>query len=569
MTRRQEGNPLRKASKADGDLVFLPLGGVGEIGMNLALYGIGPERGRRWLMVDCGVSFAGPELPGVDLVMPDIRFVEKIRDALDGILITHAHEDHYGALYDLWPRLEVPVWMTPFAAALHAAKREMEPCAPRIPTTVVAQGSRFTIGAFDVELIAMSHSLPEPNAVMIRSPHGNVLHTGDWKIDLDPRVGRPIDLARLEAIAGEGIAAMVCDSTNAPREGRSPSEGDVAAGLREVIAKAPRRVAVTIFSSNIARIRSVAEAAEAAGREVVVIGRAIRRAIDVATDLGFLDGLPPFRDEEAYGYLPPEKVVAIVTGSQGEPRAALAKIAADDHRSVAFSAGDTVIFSSRTIPGNEKAVGAIQNALVSRGVRIVTDRDALVHTSGHPRRDEMTELYCLVRPKVAVPVHGEAVHLAAHADLARSAGVPKVIIPKNGQMIRLAPGDRPEVLDHVDHGILVKDGSILGEPEVTGVAERRRISFAGAVAVAVVLDERGDLAGDYAASLFGLPNHDAAGRSFHDTVADAVEGTIESIPRARRRDDALVAEAIRRAVRSAVNERWGKKPICDVTILRA
>jgi ribonuclease J len=555
-------------SDVSEDFVFLPLGGVGEIGMNLALYGIGPARRRRWLMVDCGVSFAGPEMPGVDLIMPDIRFVERIRDDLEGILITHAHEDHYGALYDLWPRLEVPVWMTPFAAALHAAKREMEPGAPRIPTTIVQQGMRFSIGPFDLELIAMSHSIPEPNAVLFRSPHGNVLHTGDWKIDLDPRVGRPIDLARLGAVAAEGIAAMVCDSTNAPREGRSPSEGDVAAGLKDVVAKAPRRVAVTIFSSNIARIRSIAEAAEAAGREVVVIGRAIRRAIDVATDLGFLDGLPPFRDEEAYGYLPPDRVVAIVTGSQGEPRAALSRIAADDHRSIAFSAGDTVVFSSRTIPGNEKAVGAIQNALVARGVRIVTDRDAPIHTSGHPRRDEMAELYRLVRPKVAVPVHGEAVHLAAHADLARSVGVPKVIIPKNGEMIRLAPGDRPEVLDHVDHGVLVKDGTIVGEPEVTGVAERRRISFSGAVAITVVLDDRGDIVGDYAASLFGLPNHDVAGRPFHDVVADAVEGTIESIPRGRKRDDALVAEAVRRAVRAAVNERWGKKPICDVTILR-
>lgn len=557
-----------REDQPSSDFVFLPLGGVGEIGMNLALYGLGPVRKRKWLMVDCGVSFAGPELPGVDLILPDIRFVEQIRDDLVGILITHAHEDHYGALYDLWPRLECPVWMTPFAAALHAAKREMEPGAPRIPTTVVRQGDRLSLGPFDVELIAVSHSLPEPNALFFRTPHGNVLHTGDWKIDLDPRVGRAIDLDRLRAIAEEGVAAMICDSTNATREGTSPSEAEVAQGLTQVIAKAPKRVAVTIFASNVARIRSIAEAAAANDREVVILGRAIRRVVDVAGELGMLDGLPPFRDEEAYGYLPPDKVVAIVTGSQGEPRAALAKIAFDEHRSVALSPRDTVIFSSRTIPGNEKAVGAIQNALVAQGVTIVTDKDALIHTSGHPRRDELAELYRLIAPKVAVPVHGEAVHLAAHAELARSVGVPKTLMAKNGAMIRLLPGDEPSTVGHVDFGTLVKDGVLVREPEVSGVLERRKLSFAGAIAITVVLDERGDLVGDYAASLFGLPNADDKGEPFHEIVAKAVEGTLDSIPRARRRDDEMVAEAIRRAVRSAVNERWTKKPITDVTVLR-
>ncbi|WP_244635753.1 ribonuclease J [Chthonobacter albigriseus] len=535
--------------------------------MNLALYGIGPEDDRKWLMVDCGVSFAGPELPGVDLILPDIRFVEEERANLVGILITHAHEDHYGALYDLWPRLEVPVYMTPFAAALHAAKREMEPGAPRIPTTVLQQGERRSIGPFDIELIAVSHSLPEPNAVLFRTPKGNVLHTGDWKIDLAPQVGQPIDMDRLAAIGREGVDVMICDSTNAVREGRSPSEADVAAGMEEVIRNAKKRVAVTIFASNVARIRSVARAAEKTDREVVILGRAIRRVVDVAGELGMLDGLPPFRDEEAYGYLPPDKVVALVTGSQGEPRAALAKIAFDDHRSVALSAGDTVVFSSRTIPGNEKAVGAIQNALVTHGVKIVTDRDAMIHTSGHPRRDELAELYKLISPKVAIPVHGEPVHLAAHAELARSVGVPKVVMAKNGALVRLLPGPA-EVVDHAPHGILVKDGSLIREPEVSGVIERRKVSFAGAVAITVVLDGRGELVGDFAVSLFGLPTTDDRGEAFRDAVGGVVEGTVESIPRQRRRDDELVAEAIRRAVRSAVNERWGKKPLCDVTVLR-
>ncbi|WP_313791112.1 ribonuclease J [Oryzibacter oryziterrae] len=557
-----------KKIKGASELVFLPLGGVGEIGMNLALYGLGPEHERKWLMVDCGVSFAGPELPGVDLILPDIRFIEAHKEDLVGILITHAHEDHYGALYDLWPALEVPVYMTPFAAALHTAKREMEPHAPRIPTSVVTQGQRFSIGPFDLELIAMSHSLPEPTAVLIRTPMGNVLHTGDWKIDHDPRVGEPINLVRLAEIGAEGVHAMVCDSTNAPRPGRSPSEGEVAHGMAEVIARAKKRVAVTIFASNVGRIRSVAEAAAANDREVIVVGRAIKRVLDVAGELGMLKGLPAFRDEEAYGYLPPDKVVALVTGSQGEARAALAKIAADEHRNVTLSRGDMVIFSSRTIPGNEKAVGAIKNKLVEQGVEIVGDGDALVHTSGHPRRDEMMELYHLVKPKVAVPVHGEALHLAAHAALAREAGVEHVVRTKNGEMVRLLPGDRPDVVDHVPFGILVKDGYLVRDPEASGVNERRKMSFAGVVVATLVMNGKGEVMAEYGLTSFGLPETDDKGEDMEDVLAKAIDGCIDSIPKGRRKDEDMVAEAVRRSIRAAANERWGKKPLCEVTVLR-
>jgi ribonuclease J len=557
----------KKKSGAD-ELIFLPLGGVGEIGMNLALYGLGPEADRKWLMVDCGISFAGPDLPGVDLLLPDISFIEAYKDDLVGILITHAHEDHYGAVYDLWPRLGVPVYMTPFAAALHAAKREMEPHAPRVPTSVVQQGQRFSIGPFDLELIAMSHSLPEPTAVLIRTPMGNVLHTGDWKIDHDPRVGQPIDMKRLAEIGVEGVDAMICDSTNAIRAGRSPSEGEVAHGLAEVIARAKKRVAVTIFASNLGRIRSIAEAAVKNDREVVVVGRAIRRVLDVAGELGMLEGLPPFRDEEAYGYLPTDKIVTIVTGSQGEARAALAKIAAGDHRNVTFSRGDMVIFSSRTIPGNEKAVGAIKNRLVEQGVEIVSDGDALVHASGHPRRDEMMELYRLIKPKVAVPVHGEAVHLAAHATLAREAGVPHVARAKNGEMLRLLPGDEPQAIGHVPFGILVKDGNLVRDPEGSGVVERRKMSFAGVVVCTLLMNGRGDILGEYGLNCFGLPETDNKGADFEDVLAAAVDGCLLSIPKNRRKDEDMIAEAVRRSIRAAANERWGKKPITEVTVLR-
>lgn len=554
-------------SQTTDELVFLPLGGVGEIGMNLALYGLGPKGKRKWLMIDCGVSFAGPDLPGIDLVMPDVRFVETIKDDLVGILITHAHEDHYGALYDLWPRFQVPVYMTPFAAALHAAKREMEPGAPRIPVNTVTQGQRFSIGPFDIELIAVAHSLPEPTSVLIRTPFGNVLHTGDWKIDHDPRVGRPVDVARLAEIGREGVDILVSDSTNAVRGGRSPSEGEVAQGLAEVIARAKRRVAVTIFASNVARIRSIAQAAALADREVVVVGRAIRRVIDVAGELGFLEGLPPFRDEEAYGYLPPDKVVAIVTGSQGEGRAALAKIAAGEHRNVSLDRGDMVIFSSRTIPGNEKAVGAIKNRLVAKGVNIVTDADAMVHASGHPRRDEIAELYELVKPKVAVPVHGEPIHLAAHEALAREVGVATILHAENGGLMRLLPGD-PEMIEHVPAGIMVKDGRLVRDPEGSGVIERRRMSFSGLVVCTLVMDKSGAIVGEYALNTFGLPETDDRGEDLEDVLATAIDGCLDSIPRARRKDEDMLAEAVRRSIRAAANERWGKKPMAEVTVLR-
>src|SRR3954452_13742317 len=390
---------------ADGsELLVAPLGGVGEIGMNLALYGIGEGGRRTWMVVDIGVSFAGDDLPGVDLIMPDIAFLLEERRNIAGLVLTHAHEDHFGALIDLWPRLRCPVYATPFTAALFEAKRLGEPLSVEIPVTIVPLGSRFDVGPFDVELVSVSHSIPESNALIIRTPLGSVLHTGDWKLDPTPIIGPPTDEAKLRALGDEGCLALIGDSTNAVRDGRSPSETDVAKTLRELIGAAKGRIAVTTFASNGARMRSVAEAAAAAGREVVVVGRAMDRVAQVARECGYLEGINEFRSVEVYGHLPHDKVVALCTGSQGEPRAALARIAEDQHPEVTFSKGDTVVFSSRTIPGNEKAVGRVINGLVRQGIEVITDRTHLVHVSGHPRRAEMEELYRWVRPRVAIPV---------------------------------------------------------------------------------------------------------------------------------------------------------------------
>src|SRR6187431_1807807 len=457
-------------------LVFAPLGGVGEIGMNLALYGIGDEHRRQWIVVDIGVAFAGDDLPGVDLILPDIRYLVEERRNILGLVLTHAHEDHFGALLDLWPRLKVPIYATPFTAALLQAKCAGEPGSPKIPVTVVALGSRFDIGPFNVELVTMAHSIPESNALIIRTPGGTVLHTGDWKIDPTPILRDPTDEKKLRALGEEGCLALVGDSTNAVRDGRSPSEADVAKTIAELVRTARGRVAVTTFASNVARLRAVADAARATDREVVVIGRAMERVVQIARETGYLDGVQDFRPMNAYGYLPPNKVVALCTGSQGEPRAALSRIAEDQHPLVSFSKGDRVIFSSRAIPGNEKAVMRVINGLVSQGIEVITDRTHLVHVSGHPRMDELRDMIGWVRPQILVPVHGEPLHMAEHAALARRAGVGQVVQCRDGELLRLAPGG-PRKIDEIPAGRLYKDGSLLVRADERTVADRRRLGF--------------------------------------------------------------------------------------------
>ncbi len=543
----------------------MPLGGVGEIGMNLGLYGFGPAHRRTWMAVDFGVSFPHVDLPGVDLVLPDIAYLEEERTNLTGIVITHAHEDHFGALIDLWPRLRVPVHASAFTAHLLAAKLASEPGAELVPINVVAAGERIQLGPFDVEYVNVAHSIPESHALAIRTPLGTVLHTADWKLDDSPMVGAPTDAARLRAIGAEGVLALVGDSTNAMREGRSPSETEVARELAEIVRNASRRVAFTTFASNVGRIKSVALAAAEADRNLVVAGRAMRRVIDVATELGLLVGLPPFLDEDAFAHLPPDKIVVLLTGSQGEPRAALSRVASADHPRIALTAGDLLVYSAREIPGNEVAIDGIMNQLTAQGVRIVTDNDRLVHVSGHPRRDEMREMYRWIKPKIAVPVHGQAMHLAAHADLAKDMGVETVLTIEDGMMIRLAPPPAQQV-DEIEARRLYKDGMLIGDLDGVGVAERRRLAFAGHIAVSIVLEDNGDIAVDPSLTLCGLPREDVSGRALEEIAMDAVLGALDSIPRRRRRDPDAVGEAVRRAVRAAIRDTWGKKPVCTVLV---
>lgn len=545
--------------------VFLPLGGMGEIGMNLYLYGYGPANHRHWLMIDLGVTFGGEREPGIDLIMPDIRFIEDERSSLSGIVLTHAHEDHFGAVMDLWPMLRAPVYATPFTAALLRAKLIENGREGDIPITEIFRQTRMEIGPFDIELVDMAHSIPEPNAVVIRTPAGTAFHTGDWKLDPDPIVGPPPDEKRIREIGKEGVDALVCDSTNAMREGISPSEADVAKTLAELIKNAPQRVAVTTFASNVARLRSVISAARAADRHTVVVGRAMLRTLQVARETGHLPADTELLSDDEYGYLPRDKVVALCTGSQGETRGALARIAANSHPKVTLATGDRVIFSSRTIPGNEKAVGRVQNNLVDLGADVVTDADAPVHCSGHPRRGELKKMYGWVKPRIAVPMHGEARHLAAHAELARSLGVETVISARNGSVVRLCP-EPAEIIDEAPAGRLYKDGRVMLAERSNTLGERRKLAFAGTVSVSVALSPQGEILGEPQIAFFGLPESDDDGVPMAEIVFDAIFSALDGIPRPRKKNSGLVGEAVRRAVRAAVNEAWGKKPLCAVLV---
>ncbi|TVR09881.1 MAG: ribonuclease J [Salinarimonadaceae bacterium] len=553
------------ASRKD-ELIFLPLGGLGEIGMNAALYGFGPGKKKKWILVDCGVTFGDEENPGIELILPDLHFIEERREDLVGIVITHAHEDHIGALVELWPRLKAPVYMSPFAASLLETRRLGEPGAPKIPINVIEQGGRVELGPFDVQLVPVSHSIPESNSLAIRTPLGLVVHTGDWKLDDAPFIGKVTNAETFKALGDEGVIAAISDSTNVMREGVSPGETDVAAALTEIMGQAEHRVAITTFASNVARIFAVAQAAQACGREVVLAGRSLERVASVARELGYLEGIPEFRSIDAFERLPRNKVVLLLTGSQGEPRAALARIAQDDHRQISLTQGDIVVFSSRLIPGNEKPVIRIVNALAEKGVRVVTDRDGLIHVSGHPRRGEMAKLYEWLRPNLVVPAHGEAQHLAEHVRFARSLGIPHALVARNGAMLRLAPGE-PEIIDHVRHGRLLKDGAIVLDPADKAVAERRRLSLAGIVTVAIAIDGKGEIAGDPVIDVLGLPMKARDGKELIDIIADAVANTLDSLPRAKRKDSELVENAIDRTVRASLNGAWGKKPACHVLVV--
>jgi ribonuclease J len=546
-------------SSSGGDLAFLPLGGTGEIGMNLNLY----RSGDSWLAVDCGIGFGGSELPEVDVMVPDPAFIAERRDRLVGLVITHAHEDHIGAVAWLWPQLRCPVYATPFAAAVLRRKLAEAQLLREVKLHVVPPGGAFALAPFGLQFLRVAHSIPEAQALVIRTPAGVILHTGDWKLDPDPLIGPRTDEAAFAALGDEGVLAMVCDSTNAMVEGHSGSEADVRRSLSALVRNLRGRVAVTCFSSNVARIESVALAARDAQRSVAVAGRSLRNMEAAARECGYLKGIPPFLGEDEANDLTDDRLLLLIGGSQGEPRSALARVALDTHPRIELGEGDTVVFSSRMIPGNERAIGTVQDNLVRRGVEVMTDADHMVHVSGHPARDELRKLYKLVRPRVSVPVHGEWRHLSAHAELAREAGVTPILI-EDGDILSLAPG-RPEVVDSAPVGRLVLDGSRLVPLKGAVMGARRRMLFNGVAIASLAVDDAGRLRGTPRVSAPGLfeaddPEHAAIARELADAIAE--------LPASLRRDDAALVDAARAALRRSLGRRLQKRPLVDVHLLR-
>ncbi len=545
-----------------GDLYFVPLGGTGEIGMNLNLYG----HDGAWLMVDLGITFGDGRLPGIDVIMPDTAFIEERRDDLAGLILTHAHEDHIGAVPYLWPELRCPVYATKFTAALLRRKLAEAGLLDEVPLTEVPLSGSFSVGPFDIELITLTHSIPEPNAVVIRTPAGTVMHTGDWKLDPDPLVGDNYDEQRLKALADEGVLAMIGDSTNALVSGQAGSESEVREHLLKVVGSLKNRVAVACFASNVARLETVIRVAEECGRRVCLLGRSMHRIVDCARESGYLGGHQPFLPEEEIDYLPREEVLLLCTGSQGEPRAALWRIARGDHPHVALSAGDAVIFSSRVIPGNETTIFDLQNSLVQSGIEVITDDDHDIHVSGHPGRDELVQMYQWVRPQIAVPTHGEARHLAAHAELAKECQVPQQIVAHNGAVIRLAPG-RAGIVDEVPSGRLVFDGRRLLAEDSPVIKGRQKLVYNGAVAVTLVVDDRGELDGEPEISTIGLFEPDEEEEDLA-AVEIAIRDAVKRLGKRERKDDEALEEAARQAVRRSVNRLLGKKPMTMVHVIR-
>ncbi|WPZ33287.1 ribonuclease J [Thalassobaculum sp. OXR-137] len=555
-----------KLDPNDDDLYFLPLGGSDEIGMNVNLYGYAGQ----WLMVDLGITFGDDTTPGVDVILPDISSIEPHKDTLCGLLLTHGHEDHIGAVPYLWERLGCPIYCTPFTASLVRRKLVDVGLLEKVELIEIPVSGSAVIGPFEIEMIRVTHSIPEPNMIVLRCGAGTVVHSGDWKFDPTPFIGGPTDFDAIRAVGDEGVLALMGDSTNVFVPGRTGSEAEVRMALTELFAQydGQGRIAVACFASNVARLESVAMAAAANDRQCALIGRSLWRMHDAAKENGYLQDAPTFVKEDEAGYFPEDKIVLICTGSQGESRAALSRISDGAHPHVSLGEGDICIFSSRQIPGNERAIGRVQNRLSARGVEIITTEDQPgIHVSGHPAREELAEMYQMLRPKIAIPVHGDARHLREHARLAKACQVPETVVPSNGSLIRLAAG-HAEIIDWIkgEGAQVVDDGQILGLQSET-LRDRRRMLHNGAATVTLVLDAKGNLQADPLVSLVGIAGPEDAEDVALD-AADAIQDNLRKLSNRDRREDEAVRESARRTVRRIVRDEFNKRPVTDVHIVR-
>ncbi|MCE2516815.1 MAG: ribonuclease J [Alphaproteobacteria bacterium] len=551
-----------QASWSKEDLLFVPLGGSGEIGMNANLFHCNDE----WLMVDLGISFPDDSMPGVDVVLPALSFIEKRRDKLKGLVITHGHEDHIGAIPYLWEQLKCPIYATPFTMALVRAKlRENLPDA-KVKLIGLPFNEDVAIGSFSVEMISLTHSIPDPAGLAIRAGGKTIFHTGDWKFDSDPLLGPVSDTAALKALGDKGVDVMIGDSTNAMVDGRTGSEADAREGLIKEIEKCTGRVAVTCFASNVARVNTLVHAAVATGRSPMLVGRALHRITEAARSCGYLKDWPDLVKEDEFNLIPRENIMLICTGSQGEPRSAMSRIASNSHHVISLDKGDTVMYSSRQIPGNEPAIARVQDNLIRRGITVITDDDAPIHVSGHPGRDEMAEMYQLIRPKLAIPTHGTGRHLKAHAALAQACQVPATLIPNNGDVINISSAEG-EVIGSAPVGLQTMEAGEVISIDSSTMRDRRRLLWNGTVSASIVLSLSGELCVAPVISQNGLTE----GHRADDYLAEAslrVEDAVMAMSDKAVADDHRVTEVVSQALRGLAKSMFQRRPMAQVHVVR-
>ena len=544
---------------------FIPLGGCGVFGSNLNLYGYNGK----WIMVDCGMAFADETMPGIDVLLPDLAFVESIKDDLLAIVLTHGHFDHIGAIEYFWPKLKCPIYTTGFTVAFLKQVLMEHGWGAHVPINKVELGDTLNLEPFNIEFIPVAHSIPEASSLAIQcGNHKKIIHTGDWKIDPQPLIGKVTDENRFKSLGKEGILTVVGDSTNAMVPGHSGSEKTVLDNMTDLFGEFKDRIVVTLFSSNVARIRTVALAAKENGRSAALVGRSLWRIVEAAKEVGYLKDIPDFLTDDEVKHMPKDKVVIICTGSQGEPRAALSRIAEGNHPRLELGQGDVVIFSSRAIPGNARAIDRTKNRLAFMGVEIITDRDAQIHVSGHPYREEIKQLFSWLKPDYSIVVHGEQMQQEKHAALSKDCGIKQSFIPANGQVLNLTLSGA-ELIGEVPSGTMAVEGKRVVRMDHDAIATRRRIMYNGSAVVTIVLDSQGELISDPQVSAMGLidENSEVEFEYIEGAIQKVIE-RLESIPRHLKTDDEEMSEAARIAARRYFFKIFNKKPQTRVHLVR-
>ena len=548
------------------ELLYCPLGGAGEIGMNMNLYGYGQPENHKWIIVDVGITFADDSIPGIDLILPDTGFIEGRKDNLLGIVLTHAHEDHIGAISYVWPKLKCNIYATPFTATLVIEKFKEKKIDITSYLQIVKLGSSFQLGPFNIEYINLTHSILEPNGLKISTSIGNILHTGDWKCDPEPLVGKNLDLKRLIEIGKEGVVSMICDSTNVFNMGRSGSEGDVRKSLIKIIERQKKRVVVTSFASNVARMETIFYCAKKTGRQISLVGRSMQRIYKAARQCGYLSEVIEPLDPRDTKNISREKIIYLCTGSQGEPMGAMNRISNYIHPDVNIEAGDTVIFSSKIIPGNEKKLYKLHNQLVRDGIEVISEENEFVHVSGHPNRDELKEMYEWIKPRSIIPVHGEQRHMLEHIDFAKKMKIPYPIKVENGDIVRFSKDTTPEVFDKAPYGKIYLDGNIGVEEEAKSIKERKNLSANGFLNVVIIINSRQNTHEPAIINQKGLPIKDL--EQFNFTMQDQINKSLKTFSLNNIKQEENIVETLKILCRRHTKEITGKKPLTNINLVR-